>query len=63
MGDYHGIIPLPDKLKGATDVVVVPPLVASWFDWITIPNLAALAGLVYTVLRIYDWWCERREKK
>lgn len=63
LGDYHGVIPLPDNVKAGSDVVVIPPVIAAGFDWITIPNMAALAGLIYTLLRIYDWWCERQEKK
>lgn len=63
MGDYHGIIPIPDKFKAGADVVVVPPMVVAWFDWVTLPHLATLAGLIYTLLRIaellYGWWKKR----
>lgn len=56
----------PQTLKAAGDSVAIPTAILAWMKAITIPDLAALAALVYTVLRIaelmYGWFKKRRGK-
>lgn len=56
-----------EHLKAVGDSVAIPTAVLAWLKAITIPDLAALAALVYTVLRIaevvYGWLKRRKEKR
>jgi hypothetical protein len=51
-------------VKGAADTVAVPTAILAWVKAISIPDLAALAALVYTLLRIaevlYGWFKKRK---
>jgi len=64
VGDYQGIIPLPDKAKLGVDAIVVPSAITSWVASINWPTVAAILACIYTALRIvelvYGW---RKKKK
>lgn len=65
MGDYHGIIPIPDKIKTGADIVVIPPSLASLFTSIEWPTVAAILASLYTALRIGELlysWLKKRKK-
>lgn len=55
-----------EQLKAVGDSVAIPTAVLAWFKAITIPDLAALAALVYTAMRIaelfYGWYKKWRRK-
>lgn len=54
------------QVKAAADGVAIPTVFLAWLKAITIPDAAALAALVYTLLRIgelcYLWWKKWRRK-
>lgn len=52
---------LPGTVKNIGDAVSAATVLATLADWL--PPLAALATLVWTCLRIADWWDERKERK
>jgi hypothetical protein len=58
-------LPPQEQLKAAADTVAVPTAVLAWLKAIPIPDLAAFAALVYTVLRIaelvHSWFKKRRK--
>lgn len=60
-------LPPQQLAKAAGDGVAIPTSILVWFKAITIPDLAAFAALVYTVLRIgelvYGWWLKKRRKQ
>ncbi len=52
-------------LKTIGDVVVIPTAIFNWFIALNLPDLVALAALVYTVLRIFELlygWFKGRHK-
>lgn len=51
---------LPNTIKNVGDAISVAAVLATLNDWL--PPLAALATLVWTCLRIADWFSERQEK-
>jgi hypothetical protein len=57
---------LPQTAKAAADTVVIPTSILAWFKAITIPEAAAVAALVYTLLRIAEllvgWFRKWRSK-
>jgi hypothetical protein len=60
------VVSAPQQLKALGDTVAIPTAVLAWLKAITIPELAAFAALVYTVLRIgellYGWFKKRKHK-
>lgn len=57
-------MPPQEQLKAVGDSVAIPTAVLAWINAITIPDAAALAALVYTLLRIgellYSWLKKRK---
>lgn len=55
-----------EQLKQIGDSVAIPTAVLAWLQAITIPDAAALAALVYTLLRIgelvHSWFKKRKRK-
>lgn len=45
----------PEQLKAVGDSVAIPTALLAWMKAITIPDLAALAALVYTLCRLTEW--------
>ena len=44
-----------EHLKAAVDSVAIPTAFLAWFKAISIPDVAALAALIYTLCRIIEW--------
>lgn len=55
-----------EQVKAVADTVAVPTAVLAWLKAITIPDAAALAALIYTLLRIgelvHSWFKKRRNR-
>lgn len=51
---------LPNTVKNVGDAISAAAVLATLADWL--PPLAALATLIWTCLRIADWFSERQEK-
>ena len=53
-------MPPQEQLKVIGDSVAIPTAILAWIKAITIPEAAALAAFIYTVLRIaelvYGWF-------
>jgi hypothetical protein len=47
-----------DHAKAAGDVISIGTVVATLAGWL--PAIAALASIIYTGLRIYEWFEKRR---
>ena len=55
-----------EQVKAAVDAVAIPTAFLAWLKAISIPDAAALAALVYTVLRIGELvysWSKKRSRK
>ena len=55
-----------EHLKAVGDSVAIPTAVLAWLKAISIPDLAALAALIYTALRItevlHSWYKKWRSR-
>jgi hypothetical protein len=59
-------LPPQEQLKAIGDSVAIPTAVLAWIKAITIPDAAALAALLYTLLRIGELlhgWLKKRKRK
>jgi hypothetical protein len=63
MGDYKGVIPLPDDMKLVVDAVTMPTAVLGFVGAIPWSTVAAILASLYTLLRIvelvYGWFKAR----
>lgn len=52
---------IQSTVKNSVDALSAITVLATLSDWL--PPLAALASLIWTCLRIFDWWSDRAKKK